>query len=68
VRFPTRVLRGAGVPPVERDPFATAAFPADDYDLSPATWADIDPALTDPGIAWSAAKAFEHKRRHAPPG
>lgn len=68
VRFPTRVLRDAGVPPVERDRFATAAFPADDYDLSPATWADVDPGLTDLGIAWSAAKAFEHKRRHAPPG
>lgn len=68
VRYPTGVLRHAGVPPVGRDRFATAAFPADDYDLSPATWADIDPGLTDLGIAWSAAKAFEHKRRHAPKG
>jgi hypothetical protein len=67
VRYPTRVLHAAGVPTVERDRFATAAFPADDYDLSPASWSDIDPALADLGLTWSAAKAFEHKRRHRPP-
>ena len=61
--YPTQVLRQAGVPPVERDHFARHAFPEDDYDLSPATWADIDPGLTELGIAWGAAKAFEHKRR-----
>jgi hypothetical protein len=63
VRYPTEVLRKAGVPPVERDHFARHAFPDDDYDLSPATWADIDPGLTELGITWGAAKAFEHKRR-----
>jgi hypothetical protein len=63
VRYPTAVLHEAGVPPVERDRFAEEAFPADLYDLSPATWSDIDPALTEPGINWGAAKAFEHKRR-----
>jgi hypothetical protein len=63
VRYPTEVLRQAGVPPFERDHFARHAFPDDDYDLSPATWADIDPALTELGITWGAAKAFEHKRR-----
>jgi hypothetical protein len=63
VRYPTEVLRQAGVPPVERDHFARHAFPDDDYDLSPATWADIDPGLTELGITWGAAKAFEHKRR-----
>jgi hypothetical protein len=67
VRYPTLVLRAAGVPPVERDRFAAAAFPDDDYDLCPGSWADVDPGLTDLGIAWSAAKAFEHKRRHRPP-
>ena len=45
VRYPTEVLRQAGVPPVERDRFAEQAFPDDDYDLSPATWADVDPGL-----------------------
>jgi hypothetical protein len=64
VRYPTAVLKAAGVPPVERDRFAIAAFPDDDYDLTPASFADVDPALAEPGIAWGAAKAFEHKRRH----
>ena len=63
VRYPTEVLRRAGVPPVERDRFAREAFPDDDYDLSPATWADVAPSLTELGITWGAAKAFEHKRR-----
>ena len=65
-RYPTEVLRAAGVPPVERDDFARDRFPDDDYDLVPATWSDIDPALAGPGIAWGAAKAFVHKSRHAP--
>ncbi len=65
VRFPTAVLRAAGVAPVVRDAFAERAFPADDYDLSPAAFADLDPALTDPGIRWGAAKAHAalHRRR-----
>jgi hypothetical protein len=67
VRYPAEVLRAAGVPPVDRDRFAREKFPDDDYDLSPASWADIDPGLTDVGISWGAAKAFEHKRRHRPP-
>jgi hypothetical protein len=64
VRYPAEVLRAAGVPPVERDRFAEEAFPDDDYDLSPATFADLDPGLADAGLAWGAAKAWEHKRRH----
>jgi hypothetical protein len=66
-RYPTQVLRDAGVPPIERDPFKERAFPDDDYDLAPASLADVSPALTDLGITWGAAKAFEHKRRHRPP-
>jgi hypothetical protein len=66
VRYPTSVLAAAGVPPVPRDEFAVRAFPNDAYNLTPATWADLDPSLTEAGIAWGAAKAFEHKRRHAP--
>lgn len=64
VRYPTGVLRSAGVPAVERDGFAERAFPDDIYDLSPATFADVDPALAEIAITWGAAKAFEHKRRH----
>ena len=65
VRYPGEVLRDAGVRPVARDDFAVRSFPDDDYDLAPASFADIDPSLTDVGIAWGAAKAFEHKRRHS---
>lgn len=57
VRYPAAVLRGAGVPPVVRSEWDERAFPDDDYGLVPATWADIDPALHEPGLVWSAAKA-----------
>lgn len=67
VRYPTEVLIRAGVPPVVRDRFAEQRFPDDIYDLTPASFADIDPALHDPGIRWGAAKAFTHMQRHRPP-
>jgi len=57
VRFPTAVLRAAGVPPVAREAFAQQAFPDDVYDLAPASFADVDPALHEPGLVWGAAKA-----------
>jgi hypothetical protein len=66
VRYPAQVLAAAGAPEPERDPFSAAAFPSDVYDLSPASWAEVDPALTEPGIAWGASKAFAHKQRHRP--
>jgi hypothetical protein len=65
VRYPTRVLQGAGVPPVVRDRFSEEAFPDDRYDLSPASLADFSPDLADLGIKWGAAKAFEHRRRRS---
>ena len=66
VRYPTRVLQEAGVPPVERDPIQVRLLPDDLYDLSPASFADVDPALAEPGMVWGAAKALAHRRRHAP--
>jgi hypothetical protein len=57
VRYPTQVLAAAGVPPVVRGAFEERAFPADVYDLAPATWSDLDPSLQEPGIVWGAAKA-----------
>ncbi|MCU1498784.1 MAG: hypothetical protein JWM47_2737 [Acidimicrobiales bacterium] len=57
IRYPTDVLAAAGVPPVERDEFAERAFPADAYGLAPASFADIDPALSELGLVWGAAKA-----------
>jgi hypothetical protein len=66
VHYPTAVLRQAGVPAVERDGFAERSFPDDVYDLSPASLADLDPSLAEAGLAWGAAKAFVHRRRHRP--
>jgi hypothetical protein len=64
VRYPTEVLAAAGVPHVVRDAFVERAFPDDPYGLAPASLADLDPSLSEPGIAWGAAKAFEHMHRH----
>lgn len=64
VRYPTEVLAAAGVPPVDRDDFARSAFPDDPYDLTPASFGDVDPSLVELGIAWGAAKAHVHRRRH----
>lgn len=57
VRYPTRVLAAAGVGPVPRDEVARRLHPDDAYDISPASFADIDPSLHEPGIVWGAAKA-----------
>ena len=64
VRFPTDLLHDAGAQPVERDADAQRMFPDDPYDLTPAAFADVHPALQGPGLAWGAAKAFVHRRRH----
>ena len=64
VRFPTAVLAAAGVPAVRRDEQQERLFPDDVYDLAPATFADVDPTLGEIGLAWGAAKAFEHLQRH----
>ncbi|WP_419944690.1 hypothetical protein [Candidatus Poriferisodalis sp.] len=63
VRFPTQVLADGGVPVSERDDFDASRFPDDPYDLTPASFADIDPELGPIGIAWGAAKAFEVLQR-----
>jgi hypothetical protein len=63
VRYPTAVLDQAGVPPVERDPFTVRQFPDDPYDLAPASFADLDPTLHEPGLTWGAAKAHVHLAR-----
>lgn len=63
VSYPTEVLRAAGVGPVVRDRFDERAFPEDIYGLAPASFADVDPALHEAGIAWGAAKAHLHLAR-----
>lgn len=66
----TAVLRDAGVPPVERDAQARRLFPDDDYDLTPATFGDLDPSVHEPGLVWGAAKAHVvlARRRHTSGG
>ncbi len=66
VRYPNEVLQAAGIPPVVRDPMQVRLLPDDLYDLSPASFADVDPTLAEPGLVWGAAKALAHRRRHSP--
>lgn len=57
VRYPTEVLRAGAVAESRRDDFAVRSFPSDVYNLSPATWADVDETLVEPGLIWGAWKA-----------
>jgi hypothetical protein len=63
VSYPTGVLRYAGVPPVVRDDFDERAFPDDVYALTPASFAEVDQSLHEPGLLWGAAKAHAHLTR-----
>lgn len=68
VRYPTEVLQALGAKPVARDEFQQRNFPDDVYDLSPASFADVDPSLHEPGMAWGAAKAYVHLARRRAEG
>lgn len=68
VRYPTQVLEQAGLEAVERDEFDQRAFPEDRYALAPASFADLDPTLAEPGLRWGAAKAFVHLARRTAEG
>jgi hypothetical protein len=60
----TAVLRGAGIPPVERDEFARRSWPDDDFGLAIASLADLgDEELRTHQIAWGVAKAAVHRAR-----
>jgi hypothetical protein len=65
VAVPAAVLRSAGAQPVERDAFSVERFPDDVYDLTPASWADVDPALVDLALMWGVETAWKHKRDHS---
>jgi len=67
VSYPTEVLRAAQVPPVPRDAFVSERFPDDPYGLTPASLQAVDPVLGEAAIAWGAAKALAHRRRHGTP-
>lgn len=68
VRYPTEVLAAAGVPAVERDEFDVRAHPDDRYALAPASFADVDESLAEPGLVWGAAKAHVHLARRSAEG
>ncbi len=53
----SRFLDEEGCTPVERDEFSCRSFPDDLFGLAPATWADVDPSLVEPGLEWGAWKA-----------
>lgn len=63
IHCPTEVLAEAGVEPSPRDEFSKRNFPNDVYALTPASFADVDPSLHEPGLMWGAAKAHVHLRR-----
>jgi hypothetical protein len=63
VPYATAVLRRADARPVPRDEFSERTFPDDAYDLTPVSFADVDPALHEPGLVWGAAKAHVHLAR-----
>jgi hypothetical protein len=67
VSYPTEVLHEAGVAPVRRDPFVSDRFPDDPYGLTPASLQALAPDLGELAIAWGAAKAMAHRRRHEGP-
>jgi hypothetical protein len=62
----TRVLAAAGVPHVVRDEQAARLFPDDVYDLTPASFEELDAAAHEPGLRWGAAKAHVLLRRRRP--
>lgn len=57
-REATSVLAAAGIPPVERDPFDTRAFPDDVYALVPQSLADLgDDDLAPMLMVWGIGKS-----------
>lgn len=67
VAHATTALEGFGVPPLRRDRFLEERFPDDRYDLLPASMGVLGPDVDDLALAWGAAKAFAHRRRHLGP-
>ena len=62
-RYPSAVLDEAGVPATRRDEFDERALPWDVHALAPASFADVDESLAEPGLVWGAAKAHLHLAR-----
>lgn len=51
----TELLRARGVTPSAS---SGRGHPDDPYDLGPASWADVDASLHEPGLVWGAWKAM----------
>ncbi|MCU1399486.1 MAG: hypothetical protein JWN62_2595 [Acidimicrobiales bacterium] len=71
VRHPTEVLARHHVPTPRRTEFDERNFPTDVYALGPATWADVDESLQEPGLIWGAWKAktvLDRRRGGSLPG
>lgn len=64
----TRALEKHGCVPVARDPFEQRRFGDDLYGIGPATWADVDDRLVEPGLAWGAWKAMTILQRRRTEG
>jgi len=67
VSGPNRLLAQAAIQAPVRDEFSRTNFPDDTYDLTPPSFAAIDPSLHEPGLVWGAAKAHVHLRRRREP-
>jgi hypothetical protein len=57
MKFPTDVLRQAGVETPRRDSAAEAALPGDSYDLAPASSRDLGEEVWAIHLTWGATKA-----------
>ncbi len=68
VAGPTAWLRSVGVPAPPSDRFTAERFPDDVYRLGPATWADVDRRLHEPGLIWGAWKAMTVLQRRRDEG
>jgi hypothetical protein len=53
---------------VVRDAIEADVAPRDVLEFGPVTWADLGEDVGDAGLAWGAAKAMVHLRRHRPEG
>jgi hypothetical protein len=53
----TTILDDLGATVPQRDPFDQRIAPDDRYAVGPATWADVDVSLAEPGLVWGAWKA-----------
>lgn len=63
----TALLEAHGATPAWRDEFDRRALPHDRFGLGPASFADIDELLHEPGLTWGAARAHVHLRRRREP-